>query len=431
MVIPKILSEKSCLVLGGLLAAALGGIAIGWANYTPPAAVTTASVVQGPSVEERLTALEAFFAVRVARDPIAMSAMNSLASVYVARARLNGDESYYRKAEDLLDRSLKVTDSVYNLDARVQLAGVRLAQHRFRDTREMAEQALVYYPKHKEAIAVIGDALLEQGDLTGAGSYYEDLIALSPGVGAYSRMARLAEKQGRRKAAGKGYAQALASADETGGEPAAWIRTMIADFRIRTGDYDETRIWLRQALDIVPEYYLAFQYLAEIEQREGNYEAALIFLQKSVDRGRAPESLLRLAEVEEALGKTTAAETLRDLAIAQLEVTVAQGGQGHLRALANALLDRNEDAPRALLLAAQDLEMRQGYEAHATMARALAANGERLRACVHMNAAIANHPLDPDLYLSASEIYGAYGDHAASEAARQTACRINPRLAVR
>lgn len=423
--------RRNHLVWVCLLAVTLGGLVTGWArNPTPPAAATTAGAT-GPSVEERLTALEAFFSARVARDPIAMSAMNSLANVYVARARLNGDEAYYRKAEGLLEGSLKVTDSEYNLDARVQLAAVRLAQHRFREAREMAEQVLVYHPKHKDAIALIGDALLEQGDLKGAGSYYDDLLALGPGVGAYSRVARLAEKQGRRRSAERGYAQALAAADETGGEPAAWIRAMIADFRIKTGDYDEARVWLQQALDIVPEYYLAFQYLAEIEQCEGNYEGAHTLLQKSIARGRTPESLLRLAKVEESRNNLMAAETLRDLAIAQLEVTVAQGGQGHLRALANALLDHHIDAPRALLLAEQDLEVRQGYEAHATMARALAANGELLRACVHMNTAIASQPLDPDLYLAAAEIYGAYGDQAASEAASQTAFRINPRLAVR
>lgn len=421
--------RRNQLIWGCLLAVTLG--ATGWAKNSPSSAVATTTVVTGPSVEDRLTALEAFFAARVAHDPIAMSAMNSLAGVYVARARLNGDESYYRKAEGLLERSLKVTDSEYNLDARVHLAGVRMAQHRFREAREMAEQVLALHPKHKEAIALIGDALLEQGDLKGAGSYYDDLLALSPGVGAHSRVARLAEKQGRRRFAEKNYAQALTAADQIGGEPAAWIRAMIADFRIKTGDYDEARIWLQQALDIVPGYYLAFQYLAEIERREGNYDSAHALLQKSIARGRAPESLLRLAKVEEFRNNPMAAETLRDLAIAQLEATVAQGGQGHLRALANALLDHHIDAPRALLLAEQDLGMRQGYEAQATMARALAANGELLRACVHMNAAIANQPLDPDLYLAAAEIYGAYGDQAASEAASQTAFRINPRLAVR
>jgi len=202
---------------------------------------------------------------------------------------------------------------------------------------------------------------------------------------------------------------------------------MIADFRIKTGDYGEARIWLDQALDIVPEYYLVFGYLAEVERREGDLKAARAFLRKGVDRVRTPESMLRLADMETETGNDVAAETLRDLAIAQLEVATAEGGQGHLRVLAEALLDRGE-APRALLMAAQDLELRQNYQAHATMARALSANGEHLHACVYMNGAVAGHPLDPELYISALEIYGAYGDGEASEAARQTAIRINPRL---
>lgn len=157
-----------CSVVGGFLTAALYSMAPSWGGFSTPETVATpqaSAQASGPSSEERLTGLEAFYTARIAQDPIAMSAMNVLASVYVSRARLSGDVSYYAKAESLLERSLRVTASVHNLDARAQLACVRLAQHRFGEARKMAEALLALHPRHRHAMAVAGDALLEQGDL--------------------------------------------------------------------------------------------------------------------------------------------------------------------------------------------------------------------------------------------------------------------------
>jgi tetratricopeptide (TPR) repeat protein len=401
---------------GAAIIGVFGMAALGTAAYRSPTPV------------ERFTARFAFYGARLDRDPADFLAMNQLADTYTARARLLGDEADYTRAEEMLRRSLSVNPSRYNLSARTRLASALLARHRFREAQAMAETVLVYKPGDRAAMAVVGDALFETGDPAGAAAWFRDLADLAPGVASFSRMAKLAAAQGDAKAARYWFSRTREAADEESGEPAAWVRVMMAELSIRTGDHDAARAYGREALRIVPDYYLAYEHLAEVEEREGNHAAARPLLQKAIGIARHPEFLLRLAGVEERLGNLPAARRLREEARARLEASVAAGDPEHLRALALCLLDLGVDAPRALWLAEQDTRLRGGYQTDAVMARALAANGALQRACVYMNRALAGRPLDPDLYLTAAALFDAYGDPAAGAAARRAGARINPRL---
>ena len=151
-------------------------------------------------------------------------------------------------------------------------------------------------------------------------------------------MADLTRAYGQADEAWVWYARARVAADSFGGEPAAWVRVMMADLAIKTGQYGRARTYCNEALEIVPDYYLALAYLARAAECEKDYEKARPLLRQVVKTTRSPAFMIRLAHEEDALGAPDQAEMLRDMARVILEVTVASGDIGHLRALALCLM---------------------------------------------------------------------------------------------
>lgn len=377
-----------------------------------------------PSHQDQWNYTFDFYSARLENDPVDFIAMNHLADAYVTRARTLGNDTDYLNAEEMLRRSLAVNNSRYNLSARSRLAPVLLSQHRFREGLAEAESVLELKPDDATALAAAGDARSEMGDLKGAVYEFRQLLRIAPGMAAYSRMALLEQALGRASESHAWFLMARDDADQIGGEPAAWVRVMMADLAIKTGDYDTARNLCREALQIMPAYYLAFEHQAEIEERTHDYASARPLLYKAVAIARQPELLLRLANVEEQLNNPSDAERLRTEALLMLEAKIVSGNQGHLRSLANGLLDLRKDMPRALFLAEQDALLRGGYLVDATLARALAANGAMQRARVYMNRALQHNPIDPNLYRDAAQLFADAGDHEASAAALEAAGRF-------
>jgi len=264
--------------------------------------------------------------------------MNRLAAAHVTQARLTGDHSGYKHAEGLLRRFLATNATLYNIEARSQLASVLLSQHRFQEGYEIAEEALARKQQEPAVLTVISDVYVESGRLKEAASTLQDLIRIAPGLAAYSRMADLTRAYGQADEAWVWYARARVAADSFGGEPAAWVRVMMADLAIKTGQYGRARTYCNEALEIVPDYYLALAYLARAAECEKDYEKARPLLRQVVKTTRSPAFMIRLAHEEDALGAPDQAEMLRDMARVILEVTVASGDIGHLRALALCLM---------------------------------------------------------------------------------------------
>jgi tetratricopeptide (TPR) repeat protein len=223
-------------------------------------------------------------------------------------------------------------------------------------------------------------------------------------------------------------AEALCRTDEL--EPRAWLLTQRGDLELRAGRDSAARVVFESALRLAPDYPVAQQRLAAYFEGNERWVEAEPWLARSVRHTRSPELLLRLATVEEHMGRAARADSLRSEALYHMEHHYLAGDFGHLRTLARQLIDRPagpRDLARGLAMARQDAAARAGVYAEWTLARALRLNGRPGEALTHANRAVRLGTPEADFWLERAACQDALGLVDDARLSRRVAGRINPR----
>ncbi len=111
--------------------------------------------------------------VRKSRDAYDYLTPIMLGKVFIQRAKTHGDISLYRKAEEAFKSSLMIKPD--GGEALAALAEAVAAQHRFKESLELANHALELDPLNPELLGIRGDAQLNMGDAAGAEKSYSAL----------------------------------------------------------------------------------------------------------------------------------------------------------------------------------------------------------------------------------------------------------------
>jgi len=148
------------------------------------AAAPSSSALLRPSVparslEDSIFALQA----RLRAVPDDPRAYASLGLAYVAQARVTADPSWYPKAEGALRESLRLREHD-NQDALLGLGALALARHDFEAALDRGRAARVVDPFDADVYGVIGDAMLELGDIKtpGVADAVEPVLALGSNI---------------------------------------------------------------------------------------------------------------------------------------------------------------------------------------------------------------------------------------------------------
>jgi tetratricopeptide (TPR) repeat protein len=389
------------------------------AGDTDPLAPVVTSV--SASDLDRIRANTTFWGDRFRANPRDFVSATRLAASEIELARATGDIGAYLAADAAVTGAL-AADADY--PPAVAYRGVVLvALHRFVDAKAHATTVLADLPNDPTALATLGDASLELGDVTAAAGAYQTLKLVADSAAARVRLSHLAFIQGRTDDAVAESRAAIAAGTDEGsiGSAMAWFHYQLGDTLIATGDRAGAATAYTAALTDDPSSHLARWGLARIAAAEGRTDDAIRLLSEAIAAVPLPEFLARRAELYEIRAAPGDAGLGADdratvLAIAQLS---GEAAGVYDRTLSLFLADTAQDPAKALTLAEAEFRDRRDVYGYDALAWALLANDRPEEAEDAMTTALAFGTRDAKLLYHAGLIKAALvGDDpsAATEA---------------
>ena len=339
-------------------------------------------------------------------DPFDHVTTCALAGSYHTLGRVTGNEDNYRAEVRILEAMH--ASKPHNAEITGRLAGAVMSFHQFHRALELSNEAINAAPDETWMLAIRGDSYMGLGEYEKARTDFEALVTAKPVFAAKARLASTLVVFGDIDAAFAMYREVAQDAKSYGGEQAAWAQLMLGVQYLKQEQWFEARREFGESLRIAPDYYLAMEHITETFEAEGKDAEARPYLETAIAVHRAPELLERLATIEARSGNEKLAGQLRREA---LEATraAAERSDGHIRALAEALLDRGIELEEALALAQRDLEIRRDLHACRVMARALRLNGRASEAVAYVKEMLRYGSHDIDLREEGIAVYEAAG----------------------
>lgn len=271
----------------GLIAFTFNAVGHWWAAAHNRPTWYSASAVPSFVQQQRSTEETMRFLVRrVESDPEDMSASNMLAGIYLQKVRETGSLDYMVRAEHLARTSLASVPAVRNSSAVAVLTQVELMEHQWVPAAGHARFLVRLNAGQGWPNGLLGDALVENGDYSGAAAAYHAEARLGRGVGTEARLARLAFLHGQTGEARQHYLNALSFAraeNVPSPESIAWCHWQIGETDFSIGSYPAAEREYRASLVSFPNYYLALASLGRVLAAQGNLPGAIHAYEQAVN----------------------------------------------------------------------------------------------------------------------------------------------------
>lgn len=193
-----------------------------------PCALALAPHTGSEKIDQEIARLQQ--QARAASDPAA--ALNQLGWLFVAKARLSYDPGFYKLAEQCA--ACLGSRSPQNPDALLLRGHVLHNLHRFKEAEPLARE-LVAGRGTAFDHGLLGDVLLEQGNLYEATAEYQRMLDLKPSLQSYSRAAHLRWLKGDLQGAGKLMRMAVKAGSNRDPESVAWAYSRLAYYEWQSG----------------------------------------------------------------------------------------------------------------------------------------------------------------------------------------------------
>ena len=413
------------LVVAGTYVAGLAGE--GFVGSPPAAAAPEPGGVTGPSGQVDLEELDSRIATwssMAAADAADYLSAANLGILYLGRARLSGDLADYQRAAAATSRAL-VADPAYG-PARALDATVRFATHDFRGALAAATALLADVPGDADALAVVGDASLELGQVGNARRAYASLASIAQGPALDVRLARLAYVTGdpaRALAIARG---ARDKARGSGEADMAFYEYQLGEFARLNGNEATAEGAFRASLDARP-HIGALVGLARVEAAAGRADDAVAALERAMAIAPVPDVIALLGDMRAGSGEQAVAEEL----YATVRLTAELGelaGSVYDRQLIAFELDHGGATDEVLASARRSLADRPDAAGHDLLAWALHRLGRDVEAAAEIEAALATGIVDARIQFHAGAIAMARGDVATGEQQLRKALALGPAL---
>jgi len=330
------------------------------------------------------------------------SLLDRLGWTFVEKARLTHDAGYYKLAE-LCAQVMEPADSPTAL---LLLGHARQSLHDFAGA-EAAARLLVEKSPSAPAFGLLGDTLLDRGQLDEAAAAYAEMASRSTGLPAFSRLAQVHWWKGDLSGAIEFMQQAAVNGSSRDPEAIAWVRVKLGFWQMESGEREAALKSAREAKELVGDYSPALLLEGRLLLAAGRAGEAIVPLQIAADATRLPEYQWALVDGLEMSGQPEAAEKLGKL-------IRTRGAVSDPRTLSLFLATRGEETARAVALAREEMQNRQDIFTHDALAWALLANGQTAEAAREMQKALAAGTRDARLFLHAALIAAATGDGPAA-----------------
>jgi tetratricopeptide (TPR) repeat protein len=313
---------------------------------------------------------------------------------YIAKARRTLDAGYYKLAEktaDVMDARYGPTD-----DALLLRGHVDHNLHRFQEA-EAAARRLVASRGLAFDYALLSDALMEQGKLKESVTACEKLMALRPGLEAYSRAANLRWLTGDLPGAIQAMEAAVRAGNPLDATNTAWTLSRLSLYYLQAGRAEDALGAARTAERYVPAYPPGLLAEGKALVALGHPDQAAAPLGQAETLNPLPEYQWWLADALRSKGDAAGA-------VAVEAALRARGEAADPRTYSLFLSTRGDDAALAVRLARAELANRVDVFTQDALAWALASGGDYAGAQEAMRGALSAHTGDARLLLHAGEI---------------------------
>jgi tetratricopeptide (TPR) repeat protein len=349
-----------------------------------------------------------------------------LSATYLGMAKTTGEGSWYLLAEETAKQSL-MNLSVDNPIAISTLAKVAEARHDFPGALQLTSKIT----DPRDVLTLQTTSNLAMGNLAAANESVNQLVDLTLNTNAFLLQAIVLNAQGKEQALQSfNYALEVEEAGEI--STSARVRTLLGRFYYERGQLKMARDLYEEALTILPAYPLALLNLAQLDIRQGRYEAALQRydqLPSKVPTVYDPLILRGKARIKMLQNDRPTAESLWTQSEKLLRQSFS-GDFGHRRDLARLLLERGtpQDIAESVSLMQIEMTKRRDAETLEVYAWALAAAGKNVQAQKIIQEAIATGTRNPAILDRASQIERALGDASKAAEYRQQILKNDPQF---
>lgn len=364
------------------------------------------------------------YEARVKKDPKDFTSFRYLGQFYERKAKEAGDLAYYAKAEEALRRSLKEAPNAPRVEA--DLAAILCTQHRFAEAIVIARKLNRQDPKDVDALATLGDALMETGQYPEAEAAFRELHRLAPFPQVTARLANLAELKGESDEALKLLRDATEAVRKQGDPKAvAWYLSLQGDITFQAGRISEAEHFYQAVPEGTDPYHDATYGLSRVRTAQGRLDEAIALNEKAVAIGPDPHMLAALGDLYLKTGQETKAEAQ----FRKLEQVTA-GRAEYLRERSLFLANHDRQLPEALQLAEKDLQGRKDVYGYDALAWALLKNDRPQEAAEAMKEALKLGTRDAKLFYHAGMIHHRLGDAAKAKEFLERALALNPHFSL-
>ena len=364
------------------------------------------------------------FEARVAKDPNDFTSYQYLGEFYERKAKESGDLAYYEKAEAALRKSLELFPGVPRVEA--TLAAILCNRHKFAEALAIARNLNRQDPRDIDALAPMGDALLELGRYPEAEATFRELHRLAPLTQVTARLANLAELKGDFDEALRLMRSATEAIRKTGSpKDVAWYLSRQADIAFNAGRIDEAEALYKAVPLGTNAYHDAIFGMGRVHAARGLYDEAMMDWEKAVAIGPDPHMLAALGDLYLKTGKEAKAEALFD----RLEQVTA-GKAEYLRERSLFQADHDRKLPEALALAEEDLAQRKDVYGYDALAWALYKNDRPEEAAQAIKEAMKLGTKDAKLLYHAGMIHRRLGDKDKAREELGRALALNPYFSI-
>src|SRR5688572_13864687 len=321
-----------------------------------------------------------FLEDRVRKDPDDIIAQNRLAGIYLQRLNENGDYEWLQRAREAARRSLASVPAEQNATGLFMQARVEYESHHFAAARDLALALTKIEPAKTRGFALLGDALLEYGDLDEAAQAYEKMRERkAAAVEIEARLAALEVVRGDREAARMHLAKAIAAARKLSpGSPEILASCLVqaGELEFDCGKWEEAEKIYGAALKERPADVSALVRLAELRAAQGKYDESISLFEKAIAQKPRPEFWHALGDVFAAAGKSEMAAQWHGRARDSYLKNAAEGNDHYFHHLAEFFSNTEIKPDEALKWARRDAELRHTAAVEDTLAWALYRSGD-------------------------------------------------------
>ena len=401
------------------------GLALGFDDVT-------AKADQAPP-DPKLDGVQRFLEDRVRADGDDIIAQNRLAEIYLQRLSENGDYEWLRRAGEAARRSLASVPAEQNATGLFMRARVEYESHHFGAARDLALAVIKLEPSKSRGFALLGDALLEYGDLEEAAAAYEKMRERkAAAVEIEARLGHLEVARGNRDAARIHLEKAVAAARElspANSEIIASCLVQAGELEFDSGKWEEAEKMYQAALTARPADVGALVRLAELRAAQEKYDESISLFEKAISHKPRPEFWHALGDVFAAAGKPETAAQWHARARDTYLKNAAEGNAHYFHHLAEFFSDTERNPEEALKWARRDTELRHTAAVEDALAWALYRGGEFKEAMTVATKVVARGVKDAEILAHAGTIFLAAGDATRGQELLDAAARVNPRHA--